>query len=459
MISYSIIQKSQLEGALRLDAEYYQPEYLNLISNLKSQKSKFLKELADKVFSGPFGSTLKSESYQMYGIPFIRIGDISDVFIERENLVYISEAEHKRIFSTHLNPGDIVFSKIGTIGRLSMISEDLGQVNISENNIGIRLSKLSPQAKAGLLFFLLSKYGQLQILRSASGNIQQKLNVSDIESVKVPILSTQFQKELWELYKKIMQLRKQSESLYSQAEDLLLEELGIKDFEIDDDLSYIVNLSEIKSAHRADAEYFQPKYEKIVSKLKKQNAKPIRELSQFVGHATQSPYDEIGDIAVLAQKHMKRNLAIDTSAFDNYTTENLIKKSDKKFILKNSDVLISSAGEPGLTCVWTEGSKVIPGSFVTIARFAGEIEPFYAGVFLNTIAGRLQFERDYTGSVQQYVYPVKIKEIIIPILPKPTQQKIADLVQKSHEARKKAKELLEEAKQKVENAIENEINK
>jgi len=30
MITYSIIQKLQLEGALRLDAEYYQPEYLEV---------------------------------------------------------------------------------------------------------------------------------------------------------------------------------------------------------------------------------------------------------------------------------------------------------------------------------------------------------------------------------------------------------------------------------------------
>ena len=36
-----------------------------------------------------------------------------------------------------------------------------------------------------------------------------------------------------------------------------------------------------------------------------------------------------------------------------------------------------------------------------------------------------------------------------------TQQQIAELVQKSHEARKKAKELLEEAKRKVEELIEN----
>jgi len=40
-------------------------------------------------------------------------------------------------------------------------------------------------------------------------------------------------------------------------------------------------------------------------------------------------------------------------------------------------------------------------------------------------------------------------------LPKPTQQKIANLVQKSHESRKRAKQLLDEAKQKVEKLIEN----
>jgi hypothetical protein len=40
------------------------------------------------------------------------------------------------------------------------------------------------------------------------------------------------------------------------------------------------------------------------------------------------------------------------------------------------------------------------------------------------------------------------------ILPQPTQQKIADLVRQSPEARKGAKALLGEAKRKVEEAIE-----
>lgn len=50
--------------------------------------------------------------------------------------------------------------------------------------------------------------------------------------------------------------------------------------------------------------------------------------------------------------------------------------------------------------------------------------------------------------------PEQIKNIMTPILPNKIQQKIADLVRQSHEARKKAKELLEEAKRKVEQMIE-----
>ena len=35
MITHSIIQKSQLERGHRLDAEYYQPEYLEVAGKMK----------------------------------------------------------------------------------------------------------------------------------------------------------------------------------------------------------------------------------------------------------------------------------------------------------------------------------------------------------------------------------------------------------------------------------------
>jgi restriction endonuclease S subunit len=66
----------------------------------------------------------------------------------------------------------------------------------------------------------------------------------------------------------------------------------------------------------------------------------------------------------------------------------------------------------------------------------------------------MQIERDAGGSVISHWKPEQIKKLQVSILPKSTQQKMADLVQQSHQARRDAKELLERAKRKVEEFIE-----
>lgn len=50
MITYSIIQKLQLESAKRLDAEYYQPEYLNTVEKLKNFQTKNIGEISKVVY-------------------------------------------------------------------------------------------------------------------------------------------------------------------------------------------------------------------------------------------------------------------------------------------------------------------------------------------------------------------------------------------------------------------------
>jgi len=83
-----------------------------------------------------------------------------------------------------------------------------------------------------------------------------------------------------------------------------------------------------------------------------------------------------------------------------------------------------------------------------------EILKEYLFIALRSVVGRLQFEKPTTGTSYPTITDEDIENVLIPILPKLTQQKIADLVCYSHEARKKAKELLEEAKRKVEELIE-----
>ncbi|MGA2417702.1 MAG: hypothetical protein ABSF55_00445 [Candidatus Staskawiczbacteria bacterium] len=452
MITYSIIKKSQLEGALRLDAEYYQPEYLNSVLKIKSQKSKPLKDFAEKVFSGPFGSTLKSESYRTEGIPFIRIGDISDIFINKNSLVYISPEEHKRIFSTHLMPGDIVLSKIATVGRLSVISDDLGEVNISENNIGIRFKKLSQEEKVYLLFFLLSKYGQSQIFQKASGNIQLKLNVVDIENIEIPLITKKDQVYFLDLYEQIIKFREQSESLYSQAESLLLEELGLKDFENKEGLFSVANLSDLKNANRMDAEYFQSKYEKLVSKIRNyrngfdsfDNLIEVSNKKIEINPEKEYKYIELADV--------NENLGM----VDNIQTiKGKELPSRARMKLQKNDVIVSSVeGSTDKVALIDEDVKDLVGSTGFFILKEKYFKPEVNLILVKSLIIKSLLMREAQGTILTAIPSSSLRRIILPKLENNIQQKISELVRKSHIARKKAKELLDEAKQKVEKLIE-----
>jgi type I restriction enzyme S subunit len=54
---------------------------------------------------------------------------------------------------------------------------------------------------------------------------------------------------------------------------------------------------------------------------------------------------------------------------------------------------------------------------------------------------QIQLEKQCAGTILTAVPKERIKNIVIPVLNKSTQQKIADLVYQSHQARKKVKEL------------------
>ncbi len=86
---YSIIKKSQLEGARRLDAEYYQPEYLALEGIFRQSKTEKIIDLTDFVKKGVFD--LSPDNYTESGVPFVRVQNIKKGFLDEGNLVFISD--------------------------------------------------------------------------------------------------------------------------------------------------------------------------------------------------------------------------------------------------------------------------------------------------------------------------------------------------------------------------------
>ncbi|PIS13558.1 MAG: hypothetical protein COT67_01095 [Candidatus Tagabacteria bacterium CG09_land_8_20_14_0_10_41_14] len=458
-MQYSIIQKSQLEGGLRLDAEYYQPEYLDLIANLKSQKSKTLGEIGKVAY----GTTPSGGVFDKSGIPFVRSQNFSNLLIDRSELVFCTEEFHKQNKKSAIKPGDILFAAVGATGELAIVQDEIKEGNINQNIAAVRIAdkNINPYFVG---FFFASKPGQLQIERLITGNVQSYLNSEQIRSFIIPVLTIEQQNEIANYFQEIQNQIKTSNHLYSQAENLLLEELGLKDFsakggsasggEVEDSLSYIVNLSEVKSAHRADAEYFQPKYNKLIEKIKSKNARILGDLvSMKKGiEPGAEAYQDEGRLFIRVSSLSKYGIE---DKDQKYLGEELYQKLKNNHEPKVGEILLTKDATLGIAYVvrrQTEG--IISSGILRLKMKDKEIENEYLALCLNSILGQMQAERDGGGSVITHWRPERIKSVLIPVLPKSAQQKIADLVQKSHEARKKAKELLEEAKQKVESLIE-----
>ena len=452
MVNYSIIQKSQLEGGLRLDAEYYQPEYLSLNSKLKNQKSKFLADLAKNIICGPFGSAILQEDYRAAGVPLIRVSDLNDWFVRDDDLVFIKESLSEKMKRYQVTDGDIVVSQRGTIAMFSRVTNIFPKWNISANLISI---KKSPQIDFDyLLAFLNSFYGINQLYHKLSGQVQPKITTDDVRQILIFVPDIEKQREIAKFIQNSRHGQESSKSLYSQAENLLLTELGLSESKAweDETLSYIVNLSEAKSAHRADAEYFQPKYEKLVERIKKHGADPLLSLAQNVA----ARFNPKSQPTKLFQYVELSNITSSVGTIDGFSEVSGDEAPSRaKRVLKTNDVILSSV-EGSLEKVALAG-KEQEGYLASNGFFqfrSKDILPEVLLVLAKSFILQMQFGKETAGTILTAVPKEAVKNIVVPKVDKPTQQKIADLVQKSHEARSKAKQLLEEAKNKVANLIE-----
>ena len=82
-----------------------------------------LSSVAD-VKTGPFGSALHKRDYVDDGTPIITVEHLSEQGISHHNLPLVSDKDRSRLKSYGLRAGDIVFSRVGSVDRNSLVSEE-----------------------------------------------------------------------------------------------------------------------------------------------------------------------------------------------------------------------------------------------------------------------------------------------------------------------------------------------
>ncbi len=289
MAVYSIIQKSQLEGGLRLDAEFYHPEKLEAIERLSKLGVSTISENFRNI-----KETFNPARHQLATTP-ARVFDLSNVssFLLEEG-TKIKKADEVGSTKKIIRQNDVLISRLRPyLKEVSFVGFNDVQKLASTEFIVLRRRKDSKFPSQALFAFLITDDVQKILFWSQGGTGHPRFSENLLMGLKLPEISQKIAEGIIDDVNNAYKNYLISRNLYSQAENLLLEELGLKNFEVEDNLSYIVNLSEIKSAHRADAEYFQPKYDKLVEKLKKHNAKLLKELVRRVKAKTRTKSEEV----------------------------------------------------------------------------------------------------------------------------------------------------------------------
>lgn len=79
-----------------------------------------LGEVAD-IKTGPFGSALHQSDYQRSGTPIVTVEHLGERGLTRRNLPLVGESDARRLSAYRCQSGDILFSRVGSIDRNSLV--------------------------------------------------------------------------------------------------------------------------------------------------------------------------------------------------------------------------------------------------------------------------------------------------------------------------------------------------
>jgi len=304
--------------------------------------------------------------------------------------------------------------------------------------------------------FLLSKYGRLQTMRESTGNVQLNLFIYKLKELLIPAFSKDFQSKIGSLVKSAHAKLEESKSLYAQAENLLLRELGMSNENPSENSSScgganvsIKRFSDVSKTGRLDSEYYQKKYDLIEEKNSNFETLQISEIGKLNDknfspeETAEYKYIELADIGrhgEISSCTIAKGSELPTRA---------------RRIVHKGDVLVSSIEGSLQSCAIV--SAEFDGALCSTGFYVIEPKTMNAETLLILLKSeniQLLLKKGCSGTILTNISKDEFLKIRIPVLSSEIQSKIASLVQSSFACRTESRQLLQNAKTLVEQEIE-----
>ena len=464
----------------RLDAEYYQPKYDDILHHIQAYKygSKNLAEICD-IKEENF--TPKDDTTYKY-VELANIGKYGNIIGCSQQKGEDLPSRARRIVSKN----DVVISSLeGSLDSCALVEEDYDGALCSTGFYVLKSSVLNSET---LLVLFKSPLVKELMRKGCSGTILTAIGRQELERIPIPLIRQEIQDEIAQHVQSSISLRKESQQLLEYAKltvegaiqngggkiasdyyvlqeksamelhiaiYVLLHEVGI----ISNDAKVKVNnvvcsckkLSDsFLASGRLDAEYYQPKYDLLFEKLKGFPTATIKEIAtiQKSIEPGSDAYQEEGIPFIRVANLSKFGLSNSDVKLDTTQFADTIRP-------QKDTILLSKDGSVGIAYKMEETQDVITSSAILHLQLTTpNVLPDYLTLVLNSIVVKLQAERDAGGSIIQHWKPSEIEHVIIPILPMNEQQMITNKIKQSFKMREDAQDLLLQAKCIIETAIE-----
>lgn len=429
----------------RLESEFFNAKSLLYPQILKG------KDVIDEVQYG----TSKYCDEESDGYPVLRLNELHNGFIEipQKYCHILSTDEFEKL---RLKKGDVLI--IRTNGNPNLVGQAAVVLEDTDFAFASYLFRVVPNGKINsetLVAYLNCKYGRYEIDKNSMKGNQTNFSPAKFKDIAIPKFGEPFQTAVQKLFADAHTLRNAANRVYHKVEMVLNTIIGIPSVSTNG-VSIKALSASFKASGRLDAEYYQPKYDRLFAALAafttKQlgGANGIADIQKSIEPGSESygeegiPFVRVSDITKFGVSEPEIKLPADIVEYP----EALFPKKDS--------ILFSKDGSVGIAYKLEEDAQFITSSALLqlTVRDTEKVLPDYLTLVLNSPVVQLQAEQAASGAVIQHWKPSEIQQVIIPVLDMADQKKLSQMVQESFSLRRWSEQLLDYAKQAVELAIE-----
>ncbi len=427
----------------RIDSSFYTKEP-------KKNLDLIYAKIGEHLISSQYGISIEMNTDSV-GYPIYRMNEIHDMLcdLDVDKCADITQAEYNRFA---LKDRDVLFNRTNSfewVGRTGIYYQN-DDIQRTFASYLVRLNPKDSILPEYLCAYLNCKYGEWDVKRRARQSINQtNVNPEEVKEIEIPILDIDLQQKIRCCFTQANSLRILSQKTYSKAELILHNGLGVNSVAVTDVNVSQKRFSDFINSGRLDAEYYQPKYDDLFSRLSKFESKRLGDMVQI--RKSIEPGSE-----AYQNKGIPFMRVSNLSKFGFSDTEIHLSPDEYGDVIrpKQNTILLSKDGSVGIAYKVEQDMNVITsGAILHLTITDNEFMPDYLTLVLNSVIVGMQAERDAGGSIIQHWKPSEIENVIIPKLSKEIQQEITNKVKESFALRRESKRLLNLAKTAVEIAI------